>query len=62
MIRLPNGKVRYFTIREAKRIQTFDDNYKITGSWSEGMRQIGNAVPVKLGEIIGRNLHKELSC
>jgi len=61
MIRLPNGKVRYFTIREAKRIQTFDDNYKITGSWSEGMRQIGNAVPVKLGEIIGKKLHKELS-
>jgi len=62
MIRFPNGKVRYFTIREAKRIQTFDDNYKITGSWSEGMRQIGNAVPVKLGEIIGNELYKKLSC
>ena len=62
MVRLPDGKVRYFTIREAKRLQTVDDHYKITGSWSEGMRQIGNAVPVKLGEIIGTSLHKKLCC
>lgn len=62
MIRYPNGTVRYFTIREAKRIQTFPDNYEITGSWTEGMRQLGNAVPVKLSIIIGQELKKKLIC
>jgi len=48
MVRYKNGSVRYFTILEAKRIQTFPDDYEITGSWTEGIRQLGNAVPVKL--------------
>lgn len=61
MIRYKDGNVRYFTILEAKRIQTFPDDYKITGSWTEGMRQLGNAVPVKLSETIGRQLHGKLS-
>lgn len=41
---------------EAKRIQTFPDNFVIKGAWGEAMRQIGNAVPVLLGETIGREL------
>lgn len=60
MIRFFDGSVRYFTIREAKRIQTFPDNYIISGSWTEGMRQLGNAVPVKLGEIMGIELKAKL--
>lgn len=62
MIRYFDGTVRYFTIREAKRIQTFPDDYQITGSWTEGMRQLGNAVPVELSRIIGQELNKKLSC
>ena len=61
MIRYTNGTVRYFTICEAKRIQTFPDDYQITGSWTEGMRQLGNAVPVKLSTIIGQELNKKLN-
>ena len=60
MIRYRDGKVRYYTTFEAKKIQTFPDDYRITGSWTEAMRQIGNAVPVDLGEVIGRKLIKEL--
>lgn len=62
MIRLENGEVRYLTILEAKRIQTFPDGYLITGSWTEGMRQLGNAVPVKLANLIGNELIKKLNC
>lgn len=62
MIRFENGEVRYLTILEAKRIQTFPDDYLITGSWTEGMRQLGNAVPVKLASLIGNELIKKLSC
>ena len=56
MIRYRDGTVRYYTTYEAKKIQTFPDQYRITGSWTEAMRQIGNAVPVSLGQVIGRNL------
>lgn len=61
MLRYPNGSVRYMTIREAKLIQTFPESYKISGPWGEAMRQIGNAVPVKLAEIIGRRMHETLA-
>ena len=60
MIRYPDGSIRYFTVCEAKRIQTFPDNFVIKGAWGEAMRQIGNAVPVLLGETIGRELANRL--
>jgi DNA (cytosine-5)-methyltransferase 1 len=41
---------------EAKRIQTFPDDYIITGAWTEAMRQLGNAVPVKLAYIVGNSV------
>ena len=56
MIRYPDGQIRYYTTFEAKRIQTFPDDYKIWGSWTEAMRQIGNAVPVELGHHISSSL------
>jgi DNA (cytosine-5)-methyltransferase 1 len=60
MLRYPDGSVRYFTVCEAKRIQTFPDDFIIKGAWGEAMRQIGNAVPVLLGETIGRELVSRL--
>ena len=52
MVRFPTGEVRYFTIRESCRLQTFPDEYVFEGNWSENMRQLGNAVPVQLGEAV----------
>jgi len=52
MLIRPDGTVRYFTVREAARLQTFPDEYIFCGSWSEAMRQLGNAVPVKLAETV----------
>ncbi|MDB2439578.1 DNA cytosine methyltransferase [Hellea sp.] len=60
MLRYANGKVRYFTIRESARLQTFPDNFEISGTWSEAMRQLGNAVPVKLGEAVTSSVRKTL--
>jgi DNA (cytosine-5)-methyltransferase 1 len=51
-----DGSVRYFTIREAARIQGFPDSYKFAGSRSEKMRQIGNAVAVNIAAKLGEEL------
>lgn len=56
MLAMENGTVRYFTIRESARLQSFPDNFIFPGSWSESMRQIGNAVPVRLAELLARRL------
>lgn len=56
MVRYEDGSVRYFTVFEAKRLQTFPDNFAIKGAWGEAMRQIGNAVPVKLASVLGDQL------
>lgn len=48
MLRRPDGSVRYFTIRESALIQTFPDDMTFKGSWTETMRQLGNAVPCHL--------------
>lgn len=60
MLRYSDGSVRYMTVHEAKLIQTFPADYKITGSWGEALRQIGNAVPVRLAEIIGARMFELL--
>jgi len=54
-------EARGLTPREAARIQTFPDDYVFKGSQNSWYAQIGNAVPVKLAEIIGRNIIKHLN-
>lgn len=54
-------RARYFTIRECARIQTFPDNYEFVGPWIRMMRQVGNAVPVDLGQAIASSIRKHLS-
>lgn len=44
--------------REAARIQTFPDDYVFQGAQNSWYAQIGNAVPVKLAEVIGKSIMK----
>lgn len=45
---------RPISVEEYARIQEFPDEWKICGPIKEQYRQIGNAVPIKLGEAIAR--------
>lgn len=56
MLRYRDNSVRYFTVHEAKLLQTFPADFYIEGAWGEAMRQIGNAVPVKLAQSLGQQL------
>ncbi len=60
MLRHPNGQVRYYTIRESARIQTFPDDYIFPGSWTESMRQLGNAVPVQLASVVASSVAEKI--
>lgn len=46
-------QARTLTVREAARLQTFPDDFRFSGPPSAAFKQIGNAVPVRLGENIG---------
>ncbi|MCA9939384.1 MAG: DNA cytosine methyltransferase [Anaerolineales bacterium] len=60
MLAFLDGTYRYYTVRESARIQTFPDDYIFSGSWTEAMRQIGNAVPVELATIVGESIRQQV--
>lgn len=60
MLRRPDGSIRYFSERESARIQTFPDDFRFHGSWTETMRQLGNAVPVRLAEVVAKAVREQL--
>ena len=57
----PDGRVRYLTVRESARLQTFPDDFVFNGAWTEAMRQLGNAVPVRLGQVMAEGIREKLS-
>lgn len=61
MLRRVDGTVRYFTVRESARLQTFPDDMVFHGSWTETMRQLGNAVPSQLAEAVLTSVRERLT-
>lgn len=51
---------RTLTVREGARIQTFPDSFIFTGARMKQYKQVGNAVPVKLGYELSKGIKKML--
>ena len=47
---------RPLTLREAARLQTFPDRFEFAGSRAERIQMVGNSVPPRLAESVGRFL------
>lgn len=51
---------RRLSMRELCRLQTFPDDVRITGGRTSQQRQLGNAVPSLLAEVMGREIGRQL--
>lgn len=66
-ISLSNGRFghpqqdRAISVREAARLQSFDDDFRFVGSMTSMAKQIGNAVPVRLAEVIGHSFKEHVA-
>lgn len=56
-----NGITRRFSWQEAAAVQTFPRNMEFVGNLTSKYKQIGNAVSVKLAEVVAKSVHEELS-
>lgn len=51
---------RRLSVRELCRLQTFPDNVSIVGERGSAQKQLGNAVPSLLAEVMGRAIREQL--
>jgi len=51
---------RKLSVREMARLQTFPDRHEFAGGYFSARRQVGNAVPVALGELMGLEIRRQL--
>lgn len=59
-LRLPDGRRRTLTVREAARLQSFPDWFRFAGSTQSQLTQIGNAVPPLLSLAVADTVYRHL--
>lgn len=55
------SEVRYFTTREAGRLHTFPDEWHFLGTWGACIKQLGNAVPVKIARLFSSEINRRIA-
>lgn len=55
-------ELRPLSVEEYKAVQGFPSDWWIAGNVTDQYRQIGNAVPVELGEAIGKTIMNDIHC
>ncbi|HET6400097.1 MAG TPA: DNA cytosine methyltransferase [Candidatus Kapabacteria bacterium] len=55
-LRLPDGRRRRLSVREAARLQSFPDWFRFEGNETSQFYQIGNAVPPMLGRALAKSV------
>lgn len=51
---------RRLSLRELARLQCFPDDWQISGSATSARRQVGNAVPPPLGQVLGCEIRRQI--
>jgi DNA (cytosine-5)-methyltransferase 1 len=51
---------RRLSVKEMARLQTFPNGVQIAGSYADAQRQLGNAVPSLLAEVLAREISSQL--
>lgn len=59
-IHYDSSQSRSITVREAARLQSFDDDFDFVGSQGNAYQMIGNAVPPQLAKRVALALSKML--
>lgn len=59
-IHYDSAQARTISVREAARLQSFPDGFRIEGSMNDGFRQVGNAVPPLLSYALARQIGEQL--
>ena len=59
--RATNDRYEHFSVRQAATISDFPMDYDFAGTWSDGLKQIGNAVPGNLGHVVGQSIKNALA-
>jgi len=54
-------EVRVLSVGESARVQEFPDGWEFVGTPSQQMKQVGNAVPVRLGQVAGEVIKSAVS-
>ena len=59
-IHYDSKQARSITVREAARLQSFDDDFEFIGPQGAAYQMIGNAVPPKFSEILAKSIYEIL--
>jgi DNA (cytosine-5)-methyltransferase 1 len=60
-IRLPDGSLRRLSLAECAGLQGFPPDWEFVGSLASRFQQVGNAVPVMFGKVLGEALKEALA-